>query len=163
MTTQVSAQAQAVERTWAKGLTIAMAVGGMVAISPLLWGFPSPWFVAGAVIGLLPYGIVAWKARWRPADRSAYALALGICAVMLGLGLLLLAMMLEDSRGVNWENVAYALGLLLAHVIALRFAVIEFRSRPSQKPAWRLLVRGFIDPLVYYGMFLFLAGGASLH
>jgi hypothetical protein len=66
-----------------------------------------------------------------------------------------------DERSYRMLGYFAAMGLL--HALLAGFGYIAFRQGTSTKPAWRVAARSLIDPIVYYGIVLFVGLGLWAH
>ena len=123
--------------------------------APML--MPSPYWkltVFAAFVLAVPYALVLWRCLGAR-ERSGPALAMGI-SVVIGGATLLLALIPNQE---TWK-VALWIALVASHTAMFVLGVMAFRSGTSEKPVWRLLLRGFVDPIVYYGIVFLLFMGA---
>jgi hypothetical protein len=141
-------------------LAITILGGATIAVPLLLLGKATPWIIVLDLILLLPYLVVGWRLQRTPLAKDGPALAMGIGAVFTILGLLLLEIGIEEHD--PWHE-AYFSALAAIHALLIALAIPAFRRGTSNKPAWRILLRSFIDPIVYYGIVFFIAAGASVH
>ncbi len=131
-------------------------LAGMILLTaPMLT--PSPYWkltVFAAFVLAVPYALVLWRCL-RSRERSGPALAMGISMIIGGVTLLLAFIPNQET----WK-IALWIALTASHIAMFVFAVMAFRSGTSEKPVWRLLLRGFVDPVVYYGIVFLLFMGA---
>jgi hypothetical protein len=137
-------------------LAIVTFVGMILLVSPML--APSIiriYSMIAAFMVAVPYTFVLWRCV-RKRERSGPALAMGISLVIGGVAVILVLLSTRHLRDLVLWSV-----LLVCHVGMFVLALIAFRAGSSEKPVWRLLVRGFVDPIVYYG-FVFMVFAAAV-
>jgi hypothetical protein len=139
-------------------LAIATFVGMVLLVSPMLSPFVI-WIysVIAAFMVAVPYTFVLWRCM-RKRERSGPALAMGISLVIGGVAVILILLSTHHFRDLVLWSV-----LLACHAGMCVLALIAFRAGSSEKPVWRLLVRGFVDPIVYYGFVFFVFAAAVGH
>lgn len=143
-------------------LLILAALGGTIVVAPLfVLGKLTPWFAVLGLVLLLPYVVVGWRLLRTPQAKEGPGLAFGIGLTFVPPGLLLLATVISEHP--DYPRLAYFSTLVLVHLLLIGFAVPAFRRGTSDKPAWRVLLRSILDPVVYFGIVLLLAAGVHLH
>lgn len=142
-------------------LLLLTALGGAIVVAPLFaMTRTQPWFAVLAVILLLPYALVGWRLLRAPQAKEGPGLAIGIGLTFVPPGLLLLATVISGRP--DYRRLAYFSVLVMVHLLLIAFAISPFRRGTSNKPAWRVLARSILDPVVYFGIVLLLAAGAHL-
>lgn len=134
---------------------------GLLLIMPLL--LPdrnTPAFGLLAIVLLLPYLMVWWRLLRTPGTKEGPGLAVGIGALFTVLAALGCAVGVEQR---DYLHLAYFVGLGLAHALLAGLGFAAFWQGASRKPVWRVALRSFVDPVVYYGIVFFLALGALGH
>ncbi len=136
-------------------------IGGILLVAPLLrpeTSTPALGFLA--VVLFLPYLVVCWRLLVTPETKEGPGLAAGIGALFTFVAALGCAVA-EEQR--DYLHLAYFAALGLTHGLMAGLAFAAFRQGTSKKPVWRVALRSIIDPVVYYGIVLFLALGALGH
>jgi hypothetical protein len=113
-----------------------------------------------AVMLVLPYLVVCWRLLRIPEAKEGPGLAAGIGAVFVFLAALGCAATVEQHF---YLRLAYFCALGLTHGLMAAFGYFGFKQGTSKKPAWRVVVRSIIDPVVYYGIVFFTAVGVLIH
>ena len=134
-------------------------ISSLVVSSPLLALRP-PWFGFWIIAMVIPYALVLTRSLRDPRDRSGHALAIGISVVMTMMGVLLILVQWERHEVLPF---VFAGSLAAVHLLLGYFALQHYRHGASSKPHWRLLLRGFLDPLAYYAILFVIASGVHLH
>lgn len=137
------------------------ALGGTIVVAPLFLGSKSqPWLAVLALVLLLPYVLLGWRLLRTPQAKEGPGLAIGIGLTFVPPGLLLLATVLSGRP--DYLRLAYFSALVIVHLLLIAFAISPFRRGTSNKPAWRVLARSILEPVIYFGIVLLLAAGARL-
>ena len=136
-------------------------LAGILVVTPLFaMGRITPGFSVLALILFLPYLVVCWRLLRSPGSKEGPGLACGIALVFVSLGLLVCAVNLEQR---DYLRLAYCCAVIGVHAVLAGLGIAAFRQGISEKPAWRVMLRSILDPLVYYGIVFFLALGAHVH
>jgi hypothetical protein len=134
---------------------------GVLVVSPLFLSARSTTGLAILAIALfLPYLVVCWRLVRTPGTKDGPGLAAGIAVIFAVVAAVGCALTIEEG---SYLKLGYFAALGLLHALMAGFGYIAFRHGTSMKPGWRVAVRSFIDPLVYYGIVFLLALGALAH
>ena len=133
------------------------AVRGAALGSVLVMFLPSvPVLVAGPVYLLLatlpfqiPYLFVLGY-LWKGPQKRGLALALGIGTVLGGVGLLLAVVAASES---GWTMLAFLGVFVLVQVTLVVSAGGTYRMLGRERGDWRIMARGFVEPLIYFAVF----------
>lgn len=134
---------------------------GLLLVAPLLWyvrSTPGFWFLA--IVLFLPYVVVCRRLLRAPGSKEGPGLAAGIALTFVLLPVLGCAVTIEVR---DYLRLGYFAGLGLAHGFMALPAITAFRNGTSKKPVWRVVARSVVDPIVYYGIVLFLAIAVLSH
>jgi hypothetical protein len=118
-----------------------------------------PGFELLAIVLFLPYLVACWRLLRSPEAKEGPALAAGMGAIFVLLAALGCAATLEQH---DYRRLAYFGALGLTHGLLTGFGYFAFKQGTSKKPAWRVVIRSIIDPLVYYGIVFFIALAALM-
>ncbi len=99
----------------------------------------------------VPFVMVFWRLRKGP-RRSGLCLAMG-AGTILSAGLGLAVLVAVSTSGISREAVFLALAAAAQAILATR-ALAAYRLLPRADGGAKSLVRGFVDPLVYFGCVL---------
>lgn len=140
-------------------LALATAMAGLALIAPALWSHSGEAMVWAAVL-LVPHTIVLFRTLREPTDRSGPAMAFGVVFVMLLAAVLLFALQFKRRE---WLPFAYAGGLAATHLLTGALAVKSYREGHAAKPHWRYLLRGIVEPVLYFAFLLIVEAGSAMH
>jgi len=143
------------------------AIGTMLLICvpfpPWQWPeFPAALFLILPL--LVPFLVILWRLRKTP-RKDGLALAMGTGVILFvgaGLGLLIV---LNDGGDLHWSALAFLAVFDAVQAILAGGAIGAYRLLGYAKGDWKLLTRGVVDPLVYFGViaFIFAASGPLLY
>jgi hypothetical protein len=106
-----------------------------------------------------PFLMILWRLRKGP-RKDGLALAAGTGGILVvPSGLLLLAAM--SGRGEGWGTFAFLMLFTTVQVILAGGAIAAYKLVGYAKGDWKLLARGVVDPLVYFGLIAVLVLGSS--
>jgi hypothetical protein len=150
----------------AKGLRVLRggAIGSMLLLcAPLL---PWRWLETPTVLFLVvplfaPFLLILWRLRYTP-RKDGLALALGTGGVLLsGMGLLLAA--LATSSRFDWGILLWLALLTASQAMLAGAALMTYTRLGYARGDWKLLVRGVVDPLVFFAVMAVLISGSIGH
>jgi hypothetical protein len=112
----------------------------------------------------IPFLMILWRLRRIP-RKEGLALAMGaggILCVGAGLGLLIV---LNDGGPLNWSALVLLAVFAPVQAILTGSAIATYKLVGYAKGDWKVLTRGVVDPLVYFGViaFFFVASAPMLY
>ena len=140
-------------------MLVITAAAGLVVIVPLLWMRP-PWFIAWAIVLVLPHVLIAVRVNRAALDPAGSALALGVCAAMIVAGAVFIA---TQWHRAEWLPHLCAVALVATYTAMAKTALVLYKSGTRTKPHWRHLGRGLADAFVYYVIVFVIAAGVRMH
>ncbi len=136
-------------------------ISGVLLVLPLLrLQSSTPALGLLAIVLFLPYLVVCWRVAVTPETKDGPGLAAGIGALFTFVAALGCAVAVEQK---DYAHLAYFAGLGLTHGLMAGLGFPAFQQGQSKKPVWRVVLRSVVDPIVYYGIVLFLTLGALGH
>jgi peptidoglycan/LPS O-acetylase OafA/YrhL len=136
-------------------------LSGILLIAPFfLPGVNTLSLTIVAVALFLPHLVVGWRLLRAPVSKEGPGLAAGVAVIFVVIAAVGCALTIDEGSYLKLGYFA-ALGLLHALLVAIGF--MAFRQGTSKKPAWRVAVRSVVDPIVYYGIVIFLGLAALAH
>lgn len=145
-------------------------VRGAAMGTVLLACVPSPpweWMAEPAPLMLvvpiaIPFLMILWRLRRTP-RKNGLALAIGTGAVLIVISGLFLFVAASDG-GTGWGAAAFLALFMTTQVVLAGGGVATYKLVGYSKGDWKLLARGVVEPLVYFGvMGVVLAGSLPMH
>jgi len=87
---------------------------------------------------------------WKGLQKKGLALALGIGTVLGGVGLLLAVVAASEG---GWTMLAFLGVFVLVQVTLVVSAGGTYRTLGHERGDWRIMARGFVEPLIYFAVF----------
>jgi len=146
----------------ASGLLLAVVLlSGIVVVSPFFMpGRNTPGLIVLALALFLPYLVVCWRLLRMPRAKEEPGLAAGIAVIFVVIAAVGCALTIEQR---NYLKLGYFAALGFLHGLLAVAGFVAFRQGTSKKPVWRVTVRSLIEPIVYYGIVIFIGLGLWAH
>lgn len=136
-------------------------LSGILVVSPFfLPGRNTPGANIFALALFLPYLVVCWRSWRAPGSKEGPGLAAGIAVVFVVIAAVGCALTIGE---LSYLKLGYFAALGLLHALLVGMGFMAFRQGTSKKPAWRVAVRSLVDPIVYYGIVIFVGLGLWAH